>query len=67
MTEAEARKVISAYREYDEETDSEYGFRILECIEQSESGFLFKCQPDECTETCILAVYPGGLVLTPPT
>ena len=67
MTEAEARKVISAYREYDEATDSEYGFRILECIEQSGSGFLFKCQPDECTETCMLAVYPGGLVLTPPT
>ena len=66
MTENEAREFLSRYRKYDEESGSEYGFQILELIQRDGDGFLFRCRPDDCDITCVLAVYPGGTVLIPP-
>lgn len=71
MSENEARKILSDYKEVDDDTGKTYGYIIQECCGKDGDGYLFQCKAEgveyDNTQTLpILAVYPDGTVLTLP-
>lgn len=66
MTEKEARSILAGYRETDENTGENYGYKILECLGTDGDGFVFKCSADGVDEACVMGVYPSGAVLCVP-
>ena len=66
MTEQEARKILGDYRELDEDTGEKYSYDILKCLGADCNGFVFECRADGVDGTCVMGVYPGGVVLCAP-
>lgn len=76
MTEKEARKVLAAHREVDEDTGEEYGYTIQKYCGESDHAHVFQCKVDgvdydtlepEMRDLPLMAVFPDGTVETLPT
>lgn len=75
MTEQEARNVLAAYREVDEDTGEEYGYTIQKYCGES-NAHVFQCKVEgvdydalepEMRDLPLMAVFPDGTVETLPT
>lgn len=76
MTERDARRILSAYREVDDETGNEYGYVIQKCCGKDGEGYIFQCEIEDVNyddldavfrSYPLIGVYPDGLVVQIPT
>jgi len=71
MTEQEARKVLEAYRETDDDTGEEFGYLIQNFLEKSDDAFFFECKVEgveyhDGGQLPVVAVYPDKSVFVLP-
>lgn len=71
MTEQEARKILTDYREIDDDTGEKFGYFIQNCVGKKENAFYFECKVEgveyhDGDKLPIVAVFPDGSVLVLP-
>ena len=75
MTKEEAKKILSMYRETDDDTREEYGYIIQDYVGKDGEAHIFRCKVegidyDSLTgifaNLPLMAVYPDGTVLNVP-
>ena len=75
MTKEEAKKILSAYREIDDDTNEEYGYIIQDYVGEDDEAYIFRCKIEGVDYDSLtgifanfplMAVYSDGTVLTVP-
>ena len=72
MTKQEAKKILEAYRETDEDTGEKYGYIIQSYHGESNGGFAFRCKVEgapysNADNLLLIAVLSDGKVVVLPT
>lgn len=71
MTEQEAREILAAYREIDDNTGEDYGYIIQNCIGMKDDSFFFECKVEGVKyhngdQLPVIAVFPDKSVFVLP-
>ena len=75
MNKEEAKKILSMYRETDDDTGEEFGYIIQDYVTKDGEAYIFRCKVegvdyDSLTGIFVnlplIAVYPDGTVLNIP-